>query len=228
MIKTVIACAIATFIAQSPDWSASLNQFNGLSYIQSAEDLMSDGVSSDERRHIEHLFVIASIVDPQLRNHSIIGLIAIEDDATQRNKLRSFIPSNTQLVVPSVVQNEVLTIESQSNKATAICKVLTKIRKGQSIDQQELKLLEPWLYLFDELPSASVNQARRTKLSENMLKATLQVELQVLGGPSVWSADYVATNGTPVSMNVNKDLAVMYNVNPSVRLLKNGRWVKPD
>ena len=152
----------------------------------------------------------------------------IETEDSQRNKLKAMIPSNSQLVVPSVVQNEVLSIESQSVKASAICKVLTKIRKGQSINQEELHLLDPWLYLFNELQTSTVNQARRTKLSENMLKATLQVELQVLGGASVWSADYVSTNGNPVSMNVNEDLAVMYNVNPAARLFKNGRWVKPD
>ena len=228
MIKTLIALITVSFIVQKPNLESSLNQFNGLSYIQTAEDLMSDGISQDERRNIEHLFVLASIVDPQLRNHSIIGLIDIEADNSQRNKLKTMIPSLTQLVVPSVVQNEMLSIESQSVKAFAICKVLTKIRKGQSINQEELQLLEPWLYLFDELPNSTVSQARRNKLSENMLKATLQVELQVLGGASVWSADYVSTNGNPVSMNVNEDLAVMYNVNPAVRLFKNGRWVKPD
>ena len=30
------------------------------------------------------------------------------------------------------------------------------------------------------------------------------------------------------AMNVNEDLAVMYNVNTATRLFKNGRWVKPD
>ena len=228
MIKTLIGLITVAFIVQKPDLESSLNQFNGLSYIQTAEDLMSDGISQDELRNIEHLFVLASIIDPQLRNHSIIGLMDIETDNSQRNKLKAMIPSLSQLVVPSVVQNEMLSIESQSVKVSAICKVLTKIRKGQSINQEELQLLEPWLYLFDELPTSTVNQARRNKLSENMLKATLQVELQVLGGASVWSADYVSTNGNPVSMNVNEDLAVMYNVNPAVRLFKNGRWVKPD
>ena len=228
MIKLAIASMAMLLTLQPSDWGESLNQFNGLSYIHVAEDLMSDGATSNERRQIEHLFVLASIIDPQLRNHSFLGLIEIEENAAQRNKLKSLIPSTSQLLVPSVIVNDVLSIESQSIKAADICKVLTKIRKGQSISQNELDLLNPLFYLFDELPIASVNQARRTKLSENMLKATLHIELQVLGGASVWSADYVATNGNPVSMNVNEDLAVLYNVNPTAIMFKNGKWLMPD
>lgn len=228
MIKVLSICVSTFLLSLSTHWSESLNQFNGLSYIQAAEDLMSDGVSNDELRNVEHLFVLASIVDPQLRKHSVLGLIDIETDATQRNKLKALIPSTEVLVVPTVVQNDALEIDSQIVKTSAICETLTKMRKGQSIDQEELDLLNPWFYLFNELPKTTVNQARRTTVSDSMLNTTLHVELQVLGGATMWSADFVSTNGSPATMNINEDLATMYNVNPKVRLFKNGEWQEPS
>ena len=228
MIHFSIPIVLTLSLIQPSHWSDSLSRFNGLTYIQAAEDIISDGITEDERKDVEHLFIIASIIDPQLRNHSILGLISIESDLIQRNKLRAFIPTTHQLVVPSVVQSETLSIESQPAQAVEICKVLTKIRKGIQIKKDELELLSPWYYLFDTLPQTTTNQTRRTVLTENMIRATLQVELHVLGGASSWSADYVATDGTPASMNINEDLASMYNVNHANTHYKNGRWVKPD
>ncbi|HIB49846.1 MAG TPA: hypothetical protein EYO40_00910 [Phycisphaerales bacterium] len=63
-------------------------------------------------------------------------------------------------------------------------------------------------------------------MPNDLSKTSLRIELEVLGGASVWSADFVATGGMPVAIHVNDDLAALFNVNTEKRTLENGVWVK--
>ena len=57
------------------------------------------------------------------------------------------------------------------------------------------------------------------------LESTLKVELTILGGSTLWSADIVTSGGHPVVMSMSDDLATLLSVDPTKRIRKNGKWV---
>ena len=92
---------------------SSIDPHSGISYINTAEDLLSDGITdSRERVDIEHLFVLAAVVDPQLRNHAILGLASIERDADFRHELLSMRTGNIPILAPQVIQADSLNPEN--------------------------------------------------------------------------------------------------------------------
>ncbi len=225
MIK--ISAIVFTFVLLTQDsFESSIDPFNGLSYINTAEDLLSDGIqTTQERRDIEHLFVLAAVVDPQLRNHAILGLASIERDSDFMHELLAMRTMNQPLLIPQVLQAASITSESQSQVVKNICKSLTKIRRGQTIKKNEADSLKPWGYFFpSSLDSLSSSQRKRA-ITDELITATLQVELAVLGGPTVWSADLAVTGGRPVALSINDDLASRFRVNPLHRIKRNGVWM---
>ena len=206
---------------------SSIDSHSGISYINTAEDLLSDGITdSGERVDIEHLFVLAAVVDPQLRNHAILGLASIERDTDFKHELLAMRTGNIQILAPQVIQSDSLNQETEKNTVIGICKTLSKIRKGQTIKVEEAEALSPWGYLFpDSLESFTTAQRQRV-INNSLAHSTLKVERAILGGPTVWSADLSLTGGRPVALSINDDLASKFRVNPSHRIKRNGSWVE--
>jgi hypothetical protein len=199
-----------------------------MSYIRAAEDITADGIDSIETRDIvTYLYVIAAITDVRLRDSAILGLISIESDEDLKLKLHSMEHLTDGLLVGSVITNTNSGLSAQSKSIDTLCSTLTTLRKGKTISVERANELRPWGYLFeggfDNFMQAA--KQRRRALPQATIESTLRVELAVLGGPALWSADYAATSGKPVALSVNDDLATMFRVDPTKRLRKNGAWV---
>ena len=225
----VIATILLSLFVLAPDaWEQTLDTRDGMSYIYAAEDITSLGINSiDTRDLVTHLYVIAAITDPRLRDSSILGLISILSDEDMKLKLHSIEHLTTGLLVSSVITNESFSSSSKSDSIDKLCSTLTSLRKGKTVSVESANELRPWGYLFEggfDRFMRAAKQSRRL-LSQETIESTLRVELAVLGGPALWSADYAATSGKPVALTLNDDLATMFNVDPTKRLRKNGAWV---
>jgi hypothetical protein len=225
----VLASIILSVIMLLPDaWEQTLDTRDGMSYIHAAEDITALGIHSiDTRDLVTHLYVIAAITDPHLRDSAILGLISIESDEDLKLKLHSMEHHTAGLLVSSVISNRSSSSASQSDSIDSLCSTLTSLRKGKTVSIESANELRPWGYLFDGGFDRFMQAAkqRRRSLTQETIESTLRVELAVLGGPALWSADYAATSGKPVALTLNDDLATMFNVDPTKRLRKNGAWV---
>ena len=225
----VIATILLSLFALAPDaWEQTLDTRDGMSYIYAAEDIASLGIRSiDARDVVTHLYVIAAITDPRLRDSAILGLISIASDEDLKLKLHSMEHLTTDLLVRSVITNGSSSSNSRSESIDKLCSTLTSLRKGKTVTVESTNELRPWGYLFeggfDRFMQAA--KQRRRSVSQETIESTLRVELAVLGGPVLWSADFAATSGKPVALSINDDLATMFNVDPTKRLRKNGEWV---
>jgi len=225
LLTILIACAMAL----PANFEVSLDKRIGLSYFRAAEDLVADSALLDQNRKLaEELFVLSAVIDPALRNSAIIGLISIQEKSELIQSLRSLQLSSDSLLVVSVISPNILNLQEQSMNVKDICEILVKVRAGKKVTEGQLERLSPQRFLFpiefDALISAA--QSKRTNLSKELSKTSLQIELEVLGGASLWSADFVATSGMPVAIHVNDDLAALFNVNTEKLTLENGVWVK--
>ena len=227
MFKFYIALILAIFQIDSPDtWESKLDPFNGLTYLQTAEDLLSDGLDGmSEKKIVEHLYVLASVIDPQLRQHSILGLLAIEKEAELQQQLIALLDSNSFFLVPQVIYSAATAKQLKHHDASELCHILSKIRKSQNLKTDEVDKIMPWGFLFPESIEQSHRNRRQQQISSKMLEATLQVELKILGGANIWSADFVSTGGRPVAFSINDDLATRFEVNPLLTIRRNGKWV---
>ena len=228
-MNSFLAILITSALALPANFEASLDKRIGLSYFRAAEDLVADSALLDQNRKLaEELFVLSAVIDPSLRNSAIIGLISVQEKSELIQSLRSLQLSSDSLLVVSVISQNTLNLQEQSANAKEICETLVKVRAGKKVTEGQLERLSPQRFLFpiefDALIFAA--QSKRRKLPNDLSKTSLRIELEVLGGASVWSADFVATRGMPVAIHVNDDLAALFNVNTEKRTLENGVWVK--
>jgi hypothetical protein len=207
----------------------SLDYRSGLTYFRAAEDLISNASTLDVNRKLaEELFVLSAVIDPTLRNSVIIGLLSIQEKSELIQSLKALQLQTNALLVPAVVSANVLNYVEQSTNAQELCETLTDMRSGEEITEEQIQELAQHRFLlpieFDTLIFAA--KSNRSKLPKELADISLRIELEVLGGASVWSADFVSTKGMPVAIQVNDDLAALFNIDTEKRTLKNGVWVK--
>jgi hypothetical protein len=228
MIQSIGIILFSIYFLAPHAWEQKINSRDGMSYINAAEDLTATGVDSIETQDfITSLYVFAAITDPNLRDSAILGLISIEHDPDFKQRLQSMQHVMKDLLVESVITNIAATSAAHSDSINKLCATLTLLRKGRTISLESSNELRPWGYLlaggFERFMQSA--KQRRSSLSHETIESTLRVELAVLGGPALWSADYAATSGKPVALSVNDDLATMFNIDPTKRLRRNGEWV---
>lgn len=209
-------------------WEETIDTRDGMSYFKVAEDIAATGIDSIYKRDVvTQLYVLSAITDSRLRDSAILGLISIEGDEDFKRKLYSMEHQIDHLLVSSVIINTQSTIGAQAESIDRLCSTITQLRKGKPISVERANELRPWGYLFkggfDQFMQSA--KQRRRSLSDQTIESTLRVELAVLGGASLWSADYAATSGKPVALSLNDDLATMFKVDPTRRIRKNGEWV---
>jgi hypothetical protein len=153
-------------------------------------------------------------------------LLHIEKDPALKRVLHSMRSNSVILLVPEVALKKDSPLLLQSNSAEDLCKTITSIRFGKKISSEQLQALRPWRYLFPKVFDQIVpNKVGKKLQSESDFHSTLRVELAILGGPTVWSADYIDSGGIPMSFTVNDDLATLFQIDPTKTIRKNGRWV---
>lgn len=212
----------------SEPWAVSLDPLDGESYFNVAEELASDdSLSVQDRKIITELYVLAAISDSLYRDSSIIGIISILEDDELRSRLLT-LKSSPPLLVPSVVELNYLNKSQNQPEIEELCNTLTTVRLGKSLPSDKVEILSPWSYLFpnsfDSLFQGT--QTRKRTLSKNEIDATLKVELAILGGSTLWSSDFTASGGHPVTISMSDDLATLFSVDSTKRIRENGRWVK--
>ena len=228
MMKSLFLLLTVVISSAAEPWEDSIDVHNGMSYIRVAEDITSLGLNSRaDKELVEHLYVLAGIVNPKLRESVILGLISVQDDSDFVQLLQAMKGRSTEVLVPSIINEHVLLQQIEPKKINEVCQVLSDIRSGSRISNQKANLLKPWGYLFpDGLEALIARIQNRTRaISKEDINATLKVELAILGGPTLWSADYNMTSGRPVTLSINDDLATIFGVDPTKRLRKNGLWV---
>ena len=224
MFKTMLI--IVVFFVSSPS-DFTVLQSDPLSYFRTAENIASlQNLSNSERSDIRHLYVLSAVLDSSLRENAILGLLHIEKDPALKRVLHSMRSNSVILLVPEVALKKDSPLLLQSNSAEDLCKTITSIRFGKKISSEQLQALRPWRYLFPKVFDRIVpNKVGKKLQSETDFHSTLRVELAILGGPTVWSADYIDSGGIPMSFTVNDDLATLFQIDPTKTIRKNGRWV---
>jgi len=212
----------------SEPWEDSLDPLYGESYFYVSEELASDEfLSNQDRKIITELYVLAAITDSLYRDSSIIGIISILEDDELRSQLLT-LKNSPPLLVPAVVDLNHLSKSQNQPEIEELCNTLTTVRQGKTLPPAKLEILTPWFYLFpnsfDSLFQGT--QSRRRTLSNNEIDATLKIELTILGGSTLWSSDFTASGGHPVTISMSDDLATLLSVDPTKRIRENGRWVK--
>lgn len=228
MFNICIVLLLSFTALLSEMWESTIDSLNGLSYLRVAEDLIAAGIESPgQLKLIEELFVLAAVVDPHLRDSAILGLISIEPETEFVHKLISMRSQEEQLLVPTMIKRGVVDSQNPPESTEQLCSTLAKIRRGRVITQKEADSLQPWGYLVTGGYNAFIQRSlgRRRVVPDDEISTTLRVELAILGGATVWSADYATTSGRPVALSVNDDLANLLNVDPTKRVRRNGQWV---
>ena len=223
-------CSIILLIAggTNTSWEDSLDSQDAMTYIRAAEDLSADGIrSSSHRKLITHLYVLSAIIDPVNRNSAILGIISIESDENLILQLKNLLYVNPTLVPAVVNTGPSLTTQSVKRIKSA-CDTLVAMRQGKTITAEQALAIRPWSFMFPQSFNVYFQETQRRKkiLDRNEIESTFKVELEVLGGSSLWSADVATSGGNPVVMSLSDDLATLLSVDPTKKLYKNGRWVK--
>ena len=217
---------IGLFFFSSPS-DFTVVQSDPLSYFRAAENIASlENLSSSERSDIRHLYVLSAVLDSSLRESAIVGLLDIENDPTLKRVLNSMRSNSEMLLVPEVALKKDSPLLLQSNSAEDLCETITSIRFGKRITSEQLQALRPWRYLFPNVFDQIIpNKVGKKLQSKSDIHTTLLVELAILGGPTVWSADYLESGGIPMSFTINDDLATLFQIDPTKTIRINGRWV---
>ncbi len=227
MIATLISIALCTVAIAPEQWANTVTPEDGMSYFKVAEDLSAkETLSNDDRRLITELYVLAAVANPVYRDSAILGIIYIiqdEDLILQLQNLRVSIPT----LVPNAVQSTHSYMLKDQDAIKEVCSVLTIVRQGKIISQEQSQQLNPWKFMFPATFDSLFTglQKRRKALSNEAIESTLKVELTVLGGSSLWSSDYISTGSNPVTVNMSDDLATLLSVNPANSRRVNNRWM---
>ncbi len=211
-------------------WESSIDPRDGLTYICVAEDLTSSGIQSSlQRKLIVELYVLAAVTDPRLRDSAILGILKTlqtsEDNGPLIHQLQ-LLMHGKPLLVPSVVNIEYTPLQN-AKLVESVCNTLSIMRQGKTISAKQADSLKSnWPNIPDSFNVFFQDtQRRKKKLSQDEIESTLKVELAILGGSTLWSADVVTSGGHPVVMSMTDDLATLLSVDPTKRLRKNGKWV---
>ena len=226
MVPVFLIISILSFHSK-PSLEESLEQGNGLSYIQAAEDLLQEGnVSESTMQLVKELYVLAAIIEPMYRESALLGIISIEQDAELTSRLHN-LRVQKPMLVSSVIHNKQYSIEAKYD-TLQICSTLSSLRKGQFLKTEGYNSLRPWSFLFSDSLHHALQKSltERVQIKREDITVTLQIELAVLGGANNWSAD-VATNGDrPVVLNISDDIASLVGVDPTKHIPKNGEWLQ--
>tara|TARA_X000000368_G_C22836056_1_gene625510 strand:+ start:36 stop:728 length:693 start_codon:yes stop_codon:yes gene_type:complete len=228
MITLIMTTFLIFFSFQKTEnhWSSKLDPSDGITYFIEAEKLLASQVfENNESKIIIELFVLASVIDPSLRDSSIIGIQNVIQDQILISRLQNMRATHV-LLNPKLIQPGNNTPVPNTTSNQNLCDILTKFRERRNLNENELNSLQPWFYLFpDPLRLMNRTDTRRpAALNKQEVLSSLIVELEILGGPSSWSAEYV-TNPLPVEFETNDDLATMFNVDPSKKIRKGDKWV---
>lgn len=211
-------------------WESSIDPQDGLTYIRAAEDLTSSGIhTSLQRTLIVELYVLAAVTDPRLRDSSILGILKTlqtsEDNEPFIHQLQ-LLMHNKPPLVPSVVNIQYSPLQD-SKVVESVCNTLSLMRQGKTITAEQADTLKlNWSNIPDSFDIFFQDtQRRRKQLSQDEIEITLKVELAILGGSTLWSADVVTSGGHPVVMSMSDDLATLLSVDPTKRIREKGRWV---
>ena len=226
MLYIISSCTIIACIAGIAVWEGKINPLDGMSYIEVAEDLQenSDGTASQQRL-ISELYVLAAVADPVYRESALLGLISNERDDSFIQELQS-LRRSPRLLVPSVVNDVVPRVDDVQSREV-ICDALATLRQGSKLTNEQIDTLRPWSFMFPKSLEPMFETVPQTgkQLVKSEIISLLKVELVILGGAALWSADAVATGTMPVVMSMSDDIASLMKVNPTKRIRKNGRWV---
>lgn len=226
MYSIVIPFLIISTLFAKDTWEESIDSQDGMSYIRIAEDLSADGIRSTvQRKLITELYVFAAVAEPMYRDSAIRGIISIETDENLILQLQNLLYSKP-LLVPSIV-NIGRNLTTQNEEVIeSVCDTLTLIRQGKTITAEQADFIKPWSFMLPESFGIFFQESQRRKktLTSEEIRSTLKVELAVLGGSSLWSADMATTGGNPVVISMSADLATLLSVDPTKRVRKNGRW----
>ena len=205
-----------------------VNPKDPISYLKAAEDVANNtSITTKNTKNCKRLYILAAVLDPSLRKSSLLGLIEVETDSILRSKLQAMHTHSNSLLVPEVVLNKNSPLLLASQNAEDLCKVVANIRTGKKVTSEEVENLRPWRYLFPRIYDSVLNNtgSRNAITSPDDILLTLKAELAITGGATVWSAEYINTDGNPVSFTLNDDLASLYNVDPTKIIRRNGQWV---
>ena len=212
------------FNADEP-WSRNLDVRDGLSYIRAAEDLKGTPSQSNSKvALIKELYVLAAVIDPIYKESAILGVISVESDDEVVSRLHN-IRTQPPLLVSGVVHNEQFS-SAPKVEVEYVCQALTAYRMRRALSPEQLDALKAWSYLFPSSFENILRDASKKKRnpSTHDINATLKVELFVLGGSTLWSADVVTVGNTPVVLSEINDLATLIGVAPSRKVRRDGRW----
>ncbi len=227
VMKFQFVILLLTLTALSP-LENSLVKTEPMSYIRAAEDIgCSKNLSRKDLQNVRHLYVLAAVLDPSLRQSSILGLASVEQNDVYINLLHSMSESESDLLVPDVVLSRSIATRTQQLTPTELCKTVEKIRNGEDLKLDNLKQLQSWRHLFPDIyDRTSKNPIMRKPLTSPLeILKTIKVELAILGGPTVWSADFVNTQGRPVTFSQSEDLASLFGIDPTKTNYIDGKWV---
>ena len=227
MLNSILLLLAPLVSNAQEDWANSIIPYSGYSYIQVAEELANEPVvSAANRTLITELYVLAAVADPTLRDSAIIGVISTVTDEELKLQLQN-LRSNIPLLVPSVVNTQNSSYIHNDEAIETICDVLSSLRQGKTLTTEQTFILRPWAYLFPNSFDLIFQgtQRRRRPMTVADVDSTLKVELAVLGGSSLWSADLATTGGTPVIVSMSDDFATLLSVDPTKRIRKDGMWV---
>jgi hypothetical protein len=199
-----------------------------ISYLKAAEDVaLISPLTKKNISYCKHLYILAGVLDPSLRESSLIGLMEVETDPILRSKLQAMHTQSNMLLVPTVVLRKDSTLLLAPQNVTELCDSIAHIRAGKKVTTLELENLRPWRYLFPRIYDHVLrNVGSQKELTSPVdILTTLRVELAITGGANVWSAEIINSKGNPVSFSLNDDLASLYNIDPTKIIRANGQWV---
>jgi hypothetical protein len=203
-----------------------LDVTDGLSYFYVAEEVATD--STTDKRFAKELYVLSASIDPSLRESAIIGLASIEENAELKQQLEVLRSPSFALLVPAVVLPQGTGFGDEFESIEHTCVVLSKIRSGKKLSDSEAQVLKQQRHLQPESIDILLHSATRNRqqASDVIMYASLQVELALLGGATLWSADYASTKGKPAMIENKDDLAELIHVDSTKRRYVQGNWVE--
>ncbi len=232
MNMIVTALSLSMFFSVG-DLENSLNPLDGLTYLRAAEDIAFEEHPLETNRVLaEQLYVLSAIIDPTLRESAIVGLRSIQNSLEMMQKLDALRLESRVLLVPEVVVQNLDPELDQVETVQQLCATLNEIRSGKRVKESQLQTLTPFRFRFPSAFDRLMKSARtedaissKNKISPMNMKTSLRIELDILGGPTLWSADYMATDGRGICAHTQDDLALLFNVDETKRIVKDGEWV---